>query len=233
MKAVDVKGASSGRRRTLVGAGAGLAVAVAGIGAGAAYATSGAAVAGGASGTGVGSAVVRQVADSTTPPGSTGTAPKGPGDHRRPPLRDRALRLGGAVEHGELVVKAKDGTRTISVQRGTVTENADGTLTVTSEDTTAWSYVLDAKTHVRKDGEKAGVADLAKGDEVRVFAEVQDGKRIARLVLDGRPPHPMRPGTPGAPGAPAGPDQGSAPSTAPGAAPSSLDDAWEAQVLGA
>ncbi|MGN6244674.1 MAG: hypothetical protein ACTHQ3_13520 [Motilibacteraceae bacterium] len=229
-----MKGVSLGRRRTLVGAGAGLAIAVAGIGAGAAYATSGSAGAGGATATGAGSAAVRQVADGTTPP--AGQTPKAPGDHRRPPMRDRALRLGANVEHGELVVKTKDGTRNVSVQHGTVTEVTDHGLVVRSEDGTTWTYGLDAKTHVRKDGEKAAVGDLTSGDEVRVFADVTSSGRLARLVLDGRPPHPMRPG---APGAPAGPDQGEAPSTAPGATPSGLDgpdvpDApWGADVLGA
>jgi hypothetical protein len=221
---VDVTGVSLGRRGRIVGVGAGLAVAVAGVGVGAAYATSGAATAAGA-GAGSGSAAVQQVADSTTPPSG------GPqGEHRRPPMRDRALRLGGAVEHGELVVKAKEGgTRTVSVQHGSVTEVSAHLLKVKSEDGTTWTYVLDGKTHVRKDGQKAAAGDLKVGDEVRVFADKAGSVRLGRLVLDGHPQRPMRPG---APGAPVGPDQGQAP-TAPGATPSGLEGLPGMELLGA
>lgn len=219
-------GVSLGRRGRIVGVGAGLAVAVAGVGVGAAYASSGSSA--GAAAGAASTAAVQRVADSTTPP--AGQAPKAPGDHHRPPMRDRALRLGAAVEHGELVVKAKEGgTRTVSVQHGKVTDVSAGSLTVTSEDGFSWSYVLDDKTHVRKDGQKATVSDLAKDDDVRVFAVVDGDKREARLVIDGHPQRPMRPG---APGAPAGPDQGQAP-TAPGATPSGLDDLSGLDVLGA
>ncbi|MGN6332466.1 MAG: hypothetical protein ACTHOD_12560 [Motilibacteraceae bacterium] len=221
-------GVSLGRRGRIVGVGAGLAVAVAGVGVGAAYATSGAASGAGAGGAAGGSAAVQQVADSTTPPSG---APQG--DHHRPPMRDRALRLGAAVEHGELVVRAKDGVRTVTVQHGKVIKKADGSLTVESEDGTRWSYVLDDKTHVRKDGEKAAVGDLAKDDEVRVFAVKEGDTLLARLVLDGRPPRPMHPGAPGGQGAPGGPAQGEAPSTAPGATPSGLEDLPGMELLGA
>lgn len=228
----------TGRRRTLVGAGAGLAVAAAGIGVGAAYATSGPSSTTAASGRS--GAAVRQVADSTTP--SVAPTPgagqgEGRGEHHRPPFRGRALRLGAAVEHGELVVKTKDGTRTVSVQHGAVQQASGTSLVVKSEDGTTWTYAVDDKTRVRKDGQKVAAGELKSGDEVRVFAVKQGDSRLARLVVDGRPPRPMPGGhDDGGPGN-GGPAQGGAPGQppAPGTTPSGLDgdlaQAWD--VLGA
>lgn len=88
------------------------------------------------------------------------------------------------VLHGEAVVQAKDGTtRTVVVQRGTVTAIDATTLTVKSADgyTLTWTFgdplhVVEHRTSIRPEevaaGAQVGVAGVREGDRV-----------VARLVL--------------------------------------------------
>ncbi|HET8680758.1 MAG TPA: hypothetical protein VFM54_02610 [Micromonosporaceae bacterium] len=88
------------------------------------------------------------------------------------------------VLHGEAVVQARDGTtRTVVVQRGTVTAIDATTLTVRSADgyTLTWTFgdplhVVEHRTSIRPEevaaGAQVGVAGVREGDRV-----------VARLVL--------------------------------------------------
>lgn len=75
------------------------------------------------------------------------------------------------VEHGEAVVKGKDGKPvTVVGQRGQVTAVSATSLTVKSEDGYTASYPLTADTRVRLGGEKKAVSDLKTGATVGVVA---------------------------------------------------------------
>jgi hypothetical protein len=85
--------------------------------------------------------------------------------------------------HGEIVVQTKEGTRTIAVQRGTVTALDDDSMTVKSTDgfTMTWTFgenlrVIERRTTVQPE-------DVEVGAEVGV-AGAKDGDRAtARLVV--------------------------------------------------
>lgn len=85
--------------------------------------------------------------------------------------------------HGELVVQTADGTRTVLVQRGEVTEISDTGLTVTSADgfTQRWSFderlrVIEARTTIAPQ-------QLSVGAPVGVAGVRVDGDPTARLVI--------------------------------------------------
>jgi hypothetical protein len=93
----------------------------------------------------------------------------------RPLTVRRALRRN--VEHGEIVVKTKDGEKTIDVQRGTVTAINSTTVTVKSADgfTLTWTFgkpihVIEHRTTVQPNnvttGEQIGVAGTKSGSTV-------------------------------------------------------------------
>ena len=103
-------------------------------------------------------------ADTTPSPDATGTpAPAASRSSRdeAPPANPPLLRrltvrraLARNVEHGEMVVKTKDGDKTIDVQRGTVTAITATTVTVKSTDgfTETWTFgnpihVIEHRTH--------------------------------------------------------------------------------------
>jgi hypothetical protein len=69
--------------------------------------------------------------------------------------------------HGEVAVKGKDGTRTIVVQRGTVTATDDKTLSVKSTDGFTLTWTKGDKLKVKgtlKTGAQVGVAGRKDGD---------------------------------------------------------------------
>lgn len=89
-----------------------------------------------------------------------------------------AKRLGGrlgAVQHGELVVRTRDGFKTVEVQRGTVTAATATSLTVRSADGYTAAYPISATTRVRVNGHQADATSLRKGQTVGVLAEKQAG----------------------------------------------------------
>lgn len=102
----------------------------------------------------------------------------GKGRHHKSPRRF----LGKRVLHGELVVSAKGGPKTILVQRGTITAVDDDSMTVKSADgyTLTWSFadklrVLERRKTVDGDalevGEKIGVVGgkTGSGGEARLI----------------------------------------------------------------
>ncbi len=117
------------------------------------------------------------VAPAPAPSSTVDKRDRAPGRHRaRVLLRKNTL-------HGEVVVQTKDGTRTVVVQRGTITAIDDRTVTVRSTDgfTLTWTY--GSPLHVVEHRTTIQPNQLAVGAEVGV-AGVKDGNQtVARLVL--------------------------------------------------
>lgn len=88
------------------------------------------------------------------------------------------------VLHGEAVVQARDGsTKTVVVQRGTVTAVDASTITVKSADgyTLTWTFgsplrVVEHRTSITPD-------EVAAGDQVGVAGVREGDKTVARLIL--------------------------------------------------
>lgn len=91
-------------------------------------------------------------------------------------LRDNAL-------HGEVVVQTKDGTKSIVVQRGTVTAIDADSMTVTSTDGFTFAWTFGDKLRVVQRRASVQPDQVEVGTEVGV-AGARDGDRgIARLVI--------------------------------------------------
>lgn len=110
-------------------------------------------------------------ADPSATPGGKSAEP-GDGPRRRHPLR--SLLRQNAL-HGEIVVQTAEGTRTIVVQRGTVTAIDDDSMTVKSTDgfTMTWTFgenlrVIERRRTVQPEdvevGTEVGVAGVKNGD---------------------------------------------------------------------
>ncbi|MUN41032.1 DUF5666 domain-containing protein [Actinomadura litoris] len=84
--------------------------------------------------------------------------------------------------HGEATVRREDGFHLSTWQRGAVTARSGATLTVRSEDGVSWTWTTDAKTVIRKEGDKSALSALANGDQVLVFGERSGNTRTAKLV---------------------------------------------------
>ncbi|MGH8889915.1 MAG: hypothetical protein ACRDV3_09200, partial [Acidothermaceae bacterium] len=119
---------------------------------------------------------------------------------------------GGKVLHGEsTVATANGGTEIVDTQSGTISavDAAAKTVTVTSTDKAAFSYVVDSKTRLvdfaATSPLKATLADLKVGDEVQVVAIRAGDIRTATSMVDGMPSPKARPtGTAGPNGQPWG-----------------------------
>jgi hypothetical protein len=112
------------------------------------------------------------------PSPSASASPTGAGKAaKHPGLRRLTVRraLAKNVEHGEVVVKTKDGDKTIDVQRGTVTAINASTVTVKCTDgfTETWTFgtpinVVEHRTTVQPSsvavGADVGVAGTKSGD---------------------------------------------------------------------
>ncbi|MCW2943930.1 MAG: hypothetical protein JWR24_647 [Actinoallomurus sp.] len=92
--------------------------------------------------------------------------------------------LRGIGVHGQATVRTKKGFAQVSWQRGLLTGKSGGTLTVRSLDGTTWQWTTDAKTRVRKDGQKSDLGTLAVHDFVFVAgADGANGSRTAKRVI--------------------------------------------------
>jgi hypothetical protein len=103
-------------------------------------------------------------APASDPVAQPSASPSGPAAKKqKQQQRGGHLRLGKNALHGEVVVKAKDGTKTIDFQRGTVTAIDDKTVTVKSTDgfTQTWTFgnpikVVERRTTVQPSAIKVG-----------------------------------------------------------------------------
>jgi hypothetical protein len=116
------------------------------------------------------------------------SASAGPGaDRNRDRLRRHHKRLrfgfGGRVLHGEAVVQTDEGTKTVVVQRGTVTAIDADSVSVRSADgfTLTWTFgdpirVVERRTEVQP-------RDIAVGTEVGIAGAMDGDKTVARLIV--------------------------------------------------
>jgi hypothetical protein len=97
---------------------------------------------------------------------------------RNPLLRLAAI--GGL--HGSVTFKAKNGTRTLAFERGTVTSVTGSVLTVRAADGTTWAWAIVPATAVRQGGRQVARSTLADGDQILVAGPIVSGARDARLI---------------------------------------------------
>jgi hypothetical protein len=99
----------------------------------------------------------------------------------------RALRRLGAarrVIHATVLVDLpKAGITTIQIDHGTISAVNATSLTVAETGGGSPSVTLGADTRVRREGQKAAVADLKAGDEVFVMSKVESTGAVAYLVV--------------------------------------------------
>ena len=133
----------------------------------------------------VSAAGAASAAGTSSPSSSTTSSTAGP-TTTTPHRPWAALRHAGI--HGEFTVKNKSGRFVVlDTQRGTVTANQDGQLTVTSADDFQATYTVDSTTKIRKDGAKASLADVKVGDTVAVVGVKSGGTVTAKGIRDGVP----------------------------------------------
>ena len=119
----------------------------------------------------------------TTPTASASPTPTGQpkhGDQWQGPRMKRLALLRKAL-HGEVTL-AGEKHRVVVFQRGPVEKVSDTSLTVKSADDYTATYVVGADTTVRKNGDKATIADLKAGDRVLVVAN-KDGSTLQALRI--------------------------------------------------
>jgi hypothetical protein len=98
---------------------------------------------------------------------------------RRSPL----LRLAAAGGlYGSITYKAKDGTRTLAFERGTVASVAGSVITVRAVNGTTWTWDVSGSTVIRESGHKVAQSALADGERVLVAGQVVSGANDAMLV---------------------------------------------------
>ncbi len=97
--------------------------------------------------------------------------------------RSRLLRMvaAGGI-YGSITFKAKDGTRTLAFERGTVASVADSVITVRAVNGTTWTWDITTSTVIRENGRKVALSRLADGERVLVAGQVVSGTNDARLV---------------------------------------------------
>lgn len=112
-----------------------------------------------------------------------------PSESPSPDRKDRKERrkarvlLRKNVLHGEVVVQTKEGTRTVAVQRGEVTEIDDTSITVKSTDgyTATWSFATDL--HVIRHSTTVKPEEIKPGTQVGVAGAKDGEKFVARLIV--------------------------------------------------
>jgi hypothetical protein len=95
----------------------------------------------------------------------------------------RLLRLAAAGGiYGSITFKAKDGTKTLAFERGTVASVTGSAITVRAVNGTTWTWDLTGSTVIRESGHKVAQSTLADGDQVLVAGPVVSGANDARLI---------------------------------------------------
>ena len=112
---------------------------------------------------------------------TTPTAKPSNPDKRQGPRIRRFARLAARALHGEVTLAGKE-HRVVVFQRGPVQKVSDTSLTVRSSDGYTATYAVSADTVVRKDGDKATIAEVKSGEEVIVVAD-KDGSTLKALRI--------------------------------------------------
>ena len=130
------------------------------------------------------------VADPTPTATATGGAqPKASAKPGRgaahPALRRLTIRraLARNVEHGEMVVKTKDGDKTIDVQRGTITAITSTTVTVKSADGVSETWTFGSPIHVVEHRTSVQPSNVTTGETVGVAGTKSGGNLTASLLV--------------------------------------------------
>jgi len=120
--------------------------------------------------------------DTPTPSASASAGAKAQVGDRQ--LRRKAIRkyLRRNTLHGEVTVQAKDGAKTIVVQRGSVTAVSGSSLTVKSTDGYTLTWTLADKTTVVQAKKKVGSSALKTGEQIGVAGTKDGSADDARLV---------------------------------------------------
>jgi hypothetical protein len=143
-------------------------------------------------GTGAGIAAAQSSPTPPAPPSSSapnGAAPNTPAPKAHAPGTKHDGHKGkgllGKVEHGEFTTHTKAGDKVVDVQRGTVTDVNDKSITVTSTDGFSATYKIDATTtKVRKDKKEVPVSQIAKNDRVQLTAVKAGDTTTAQHIGD-------------------------------------------------
>jgi len=101
-------------------------------------------------------------------------------------------RIASRVVHGDVVVRTKDGYRTVVLQRGSVVSVSASSLQLRSADGFTATYVLTGETRIHKGHKNAKTSELAAGDAAIVVADRSGSGLTATRVLA----HPARAGKP-------------------------------------
>ena len=107
--------------------------------------------------------------------------------------------LGARMVHAEFIVDRRDkGLITIQADRGTIKAIGAQSLTIAQAGSRTETVTTTGTTRVRKDRQKATLADLQVGDRVLVFSRLESGKAEAYLVVvpAARPVEPAAAATP-------------------------------------
>jgi hypothetical protein len=113
-------------------------------------------------------------------PSATGGPTDRAGNRKRRPGR---VFLGKHVMHGEAVVETGNGTKTVDVQRGTVTAIDDKTVTVKSADGFTLTWTFGTPIHVVEHRTTVQPSAIKVGTEIGL-AGVKEGSTVtARLIV--------------------------------------------------
>ena len=110
---------------------------------------------------------------------ASGNATQPDQDGRKHPRRPAFLKR---LQHGEFVVRDRDGFRTVAVQRGEVTAVSPSAVTLRSADGFARTYVVTGDTKIRSRGAAGSIGDVQRGEAVTVVA-TKDGDRYVATRL--------------------------------------------------
>ena len=125
---------------------------------------------------------VASATPSAQPSAGNGKGPAARARHRR--ARIAARRLGGAgTLHGEIVVRTKDGTKTVVVQRGTVTAVSATSITVRSTDGYTLTWALGKPLKVVEHRSTIDASQVKAGELVALAGVKNGSTPTARLVV--------------------------------------------------
>lgn len=119
-------------------------------------------------------------ADPSAAPGKGMADQRGAGWRKRHQAR---VLLRKNTLHGEVVVQTKEGTKTVAVQRGTVTAIDDKSMTVKSTDGFTMTWTFGPQLKVVEKRTTINASDVKVGVELGVAGTKDGDKGVARLVV--------------------------------------------------
>jgi hypothetical protein len=120
---------------------------------------------------------------SMTDPGPTASTEAQPGDRRGPRFKRLRWAFHRNVLHGEAVVTTEEGTKTVVVQRGTVTAIDGSSITVKSADGFTLTWTFGDPMHVVEHRMTIEPSVIAVGTAVGVAGAKDGDATVARLIV--------------------------------------------------